>query len=185
MERSVSSIRLDGPREHRYRPVARCAVPVRAKDPCLPDVDIPAATSLFVPRLIGKSDGFSRSTFAIHNVGTPKGVTLTFDTRRLEPPYQSPPPHRPQPAKLIVRRPLIVISLDRDDRNPGFLHHRQPLDRMVHRLGRHDLLMKKIPAHDDKVDLLTKRISPQHVGPRVKKIARALRQLIPRAPKMD
>lgn len=44
--------------------------------------------------------------------------------------------------------------------------------------------MKKIAAHYHEIDPLIDRIPLQNINPSIKKIPRALRQLIPRTPKM-
>ncbi len=80
---------------------------------------------------------------------------------------------------------LVVISLDRDDRNSCFLQHAEAGERVVHCFRRHVSLMKKVSAHQHKIHLAVDGISLQNIDPRVEKIPRAFRQLIARAAQMD
>jgi len=77
-----------------------------------------------------------------------------------------------------------VIPLDGDDRYAGVLDHLEALDGVVHRFGRHRTLVKKVAAHQHKIDLFIDRVAPQHIGPGVKKIPRAFGELVPCAPEM-
>ena len=72
-----------------------------------------------------------------------------------------------------------MIPLDSDDGNTGALHHRESLDGVIHCLGRDCFLVEKVTAHDHEVDVFFNAVSSQHVHPRVKKIAWALRELVP------
>ena len=77
-----------------------------------------------------------------------------------------------------------MIPLDRHDRYSRVFDHFETLDRVVHRFGRHRTLVKKVAAHQHKIDLFFDRVAPQHIGPGVKKIPRAFGKLIPCAPEM-
>jgi ribosomal protein S17 len=76
---------------------------------------------------------------------------------------------------------LVVISLDRDNRDAIILQELQSLDRVVHRFWRNAAFVKKVTAHQHKVDSLGDRVSLKHIHPRVKKIAWTFGKLISRA----
>jgi len=87
-------------------------------------------------------------------------------------------------VRLTIGVLLIVISFDRDDRDPGILQKVQTRDRVVHRLGRNAFFVKEVAAHDDEIDFFTDRILMKNIDPRVEEVARTFGQLISCAAQM-
>jgi hypothetical protein len=79
---------------------------------------------------------------------------------------------------------LIVIPLDRDDRNSGLLEHAEPGERVIHRFGRDVALVKKVSAYKDKIHIAIDGIFFQNIDPGIEKISRTFGQLIPCASQM-
>ena len=133
MKRAFAAIFFDSFGQHRYRPICRCAVPMRAEDPRPPDVDVSALAVFLIPRLI---------------------IYPAFLVFRLKQIQQVPVRQRPQPTVIAVGVLLVVISFDGNYRNARLLHHLQSGDGVVHRFGRDAAFMKEIPANNNKIDLL-------------------------------
>src|SRR5438270_155531 len=146
--------------QHRDGPVSRGTIPLGTKYPSPADIDVAAFHRFLVKR---------------------KMCNLPIDHYRFEQ-YQKPPSgKRAEPAIFIIGVFLVVISLNSDDRDAGVFEFGKTLNSVIHRFRRHRTFMKKVAAHYYKIHIFTDSIPPNHIDPRIKKVARTFGKLVSRA----
>ena len=74
---------------------------------------------------------------------------------------------------------LVVVPFDGNDRYASVPEQIKTCNGIIHRLRRDASFVKKISAHDDKIDLFADRVFFENIDPRIEKITRALWQLVP------